>query len=434
MSKVKSHVSDAIEQKGLGEARVDLREKQEKYANHYRAFLGKRSELTTDLALSALQWRRQYEPTDLPGVIRRGLWKFEQEIEDHRIDLAEQIIHRIEPGACEDPQYLALMAYQAASIEMSMKQLTGRDDGPWSKVFLGTIHSPDVNAFAKVYKAHDYAVVTIYSALVDFIYQSARAIFAASDTEHFANGLSDIRVNLNAESINERIQRDPKPAQMLYQTLAAYFFDGYPRAHFDENVKEENVPPLSMLIALAERFVIAHEYGHKFAKNTPVDSSRVSNPEWAEEFYADRNGMFMTVMSGSILDAITPEVSLSGPIFSLACADIISRAFHILVSGQDVPDQGSDDHPPATTRAQQIEIGFHETFEVQYDAGFRQCDLAIRDVPASIDEIDPGVCKHIHDGAFYYANALYTIWKHARTMLLQDYAKRRPLHKMWIAS
>ncbi|MCK7578034.1 MAG: hypothetical protein MZV65_21300 [Chromatiales bacterium] len=144
--------------------------------------------------------------------------------------------------------------------------------------------------------------------------------------------------------------------------------------------------------------------------------------------------MFVTVMSGATLDAVTPEMALSGSVFSLACADILMRALSVVSEGKDIPDEGSDDHPPSKMRASQLVDGFHSLFEVRYAPDYRSADLSIRPALVNPLSVDKDVREHVRSGAFSYANALLIIWQDVRERLMKDFASGRPLHKMWTDS
>jgi hypothetical protein len=416
----------------LSKSRNFLRETQERCARQSGAFPGNRPLSTLAPTLAALQEYRSFEETDIPGIVRRGLLKFDRKIEERRIDLAEQLILRTMPGPYEDSSYLALLAYQAASIEMTLNNVATSDDRPWSRVILGTIHSPDVNALAKGFVQGGYTTVMVFSALIDFVYQSAKAAVAASNPTRIYDGSTDIRSNLSPDALRRQIRENSEPIDRLYATLEAYFYHGYPRAFAKEQVREENVVSLGMLIGLAERFVVGHEYGHKNAKLTKRDPEHSSNSKWREEFFADRHAMFINVMSGATLDEINPEVALCGAVFSLTCADILSRSMSIALQGEEVPDEGSEDHPPLKTRIMRLVDGFHEVFDIRYASGYREADLSIRPHPVSATSVDPAIREHVRSGASSYADALMIIWEQVRDLLKRDFESGRRLHSMWM--
>ncbi|MCK7578033.1 MAG: hypothetical protein MZV65_21295 [Chromatiales bacterium] len=119
--------------------------------------------------------------------------------------------------------------------------------------------------------------------MVDFVYQAAKAVVAASNPTRVHDGRVDIRTNLEASVLREQLQRNHEPIDRLYATLEAYLFRGYP-CICERGSQEENAPPLAMLIGMAERFIVGHEYGHKPAKRVHAHTAALSNPKWAEEF------------------------------------------------------------------------------------------------------------------------------------------------------
>jgi len=395
-----------------------------------------------EIALDALQWRKKFEPTDAPGVVRRGLWKFEREVEEERIRMAEELIRRVEPGPSEDANYFALLAYEAASVEICMASTAasgrtaagGAAGQRASRFLLGTVHAARVNAFARVLRHLDFTVVLIHSALVDFMYQAAKAVIAACNPVRSYDGRSDIQTSPKGAAIEVELDRNPEPVERLYRTLEAYYFRGYPRAFANEYVGEESHPPLGMLIALSERFVIAHEYGHGSWINLGSQLIDSDNPEWTQEFLADQFGMFAMVSSGQTLDAVDPAVSLSAATFALACLSVLARGLSLARDGVIPDNDGSKSHPPSRMRAEQIVAGYHKLFKTEFRPDGRGCVAVPRSQPFNSVEVDHEVREYISSGAFEHANALFTIWKRVRVRLLRDFQSGRRLHSMWAAA
>jgi hypothetical protein len=99
--------------------------------------------------------------------------------------------------------------------------------------------------------------------------------------------------------------------------MAPYFFEGYPRA-FLEAVPDVQHPPLAMTVALAERWIIGHEYGHGLLP--PIeDAPPEVNVSKVEEHLADYNATLATVLSASRLDAMPPVFPLGAATFALKC-------------------------------------------------------------------------------------------------------------------
>jgi hypothetical protein len=119
----------------------------------------------------------------LPGkkrsqIARRVLWKYVRQIEEERIRLAEEVVCRVSPSPFEYPTYLALLAYQAASIEIAFGSPSEGRRHECSTFLRGTVHAPNVNAFANIRSVRGYAIIGIHSGLVELMYQTAKAVVA----------------------------------------------------------------------------------------------------------------------------------------------------------------------------------------------------------------------------------------------------------------
>jgi hypothetical protein len=226
--------------------------------------------------------------------------------------------------------------------------------------------------------------------------------------------------------VRQRILHDRAPANRIYSTLEAHFFDGYPRAFANEDVAEEHAPALSALVAMAERFIIAHEYGHGHAASRAWQSPQVGNPRWAEEYFADQQAAVAVVQSGQVLDGFSPEVSLGGGVFCLACLDVLRRCDALLNTGREPPDSGSASHPPCRDRADQVVLRVHQWFDVSSSDGIRM--TATLAPKPQLPDVDDALRTRVRDGAFFYAQVLLTIWTHVRERLARDRERGRALH------
>jgi hypothetical protein len=395
----------------------------------------------TEATLQALHFQRQFVQTDDPKVVRRGVFKFNAVMEKERIALAEDLVRRTEPGSFEDPNYMALLAYQAASLEWFFLKYGKREyQDERSKVLLGTIHSADINAYANLSKS-GYTIIVLNSGLVDFIYQAAKAVIESQNPVVSPNGGSAVMATTNLDEIYAGLKKNRAPINRVWKTLEAYFFNGYPRAFSNETVKEEHQPALSTLIAMAERWVIAHEYGHSLFWDLglmqrmadDMDSAdnnrpRPQNTSRAEEFFSDNNATIVNVWSASILDDFSPEFPLSGGIFALACLDILEKARMVLTAGEVSEDRVPSTHPPNLTRAQNIVNTFRQFFDVEYIKG-RVSNLyfTLRREPPEYHAFSGERSQRV----FLYAKVLFKIWEDVKEILKRQFLEKRPLHPMW---
>jgi hypothetical protein len=391
-----------------------------------------KGQLRTDAALERLEETFRYDSTEVPNLVRRGAFRYDRELESRRIERAQALIRRVEPGPFEDPRYFAILAYQAASVELGygFRAQGAPDQDPFSKFLLGTLHAPDVNAFARKQAKDGYTIVMLYSGLVDFIYQAAKVIVEALNPSRSVDGRSAVTANFNLEAVQARLVSDPRPAERLYRTLEAYFFAGYPRASAFEMIPQEHYPMLGQVIDLAERWVIGHEYGHGLAPSSAFEQPPGVNPRWAEEYFADAQATIATVISAYKLDVVPPEFPLAAAIFALACLDLLQRAFHVLQIGKETGSNAeSKTHPKARDRANALIYCFRQFFDVNYRPADRTFDLTFVERPEP-----PKVHNFTSEGskkAYAYANVLETVWMPTKDRLLEDFHRKRPLHPLW---
>jgi hypothetical protein len=267
--------------------------------------VGNKDSLTS--ALAHLGERRKVHPsTKVPGYVSRDGYTFDPGLEEKRIALAEDLIRRTDPGPFEDPNSLALLAYQAASLELALphRNLSGQEiDWGCSKFLLGTVHSPEMQAQSttvfsqRLPISQNYTVVVVNSALVEFIYQAARALVAAQHPVCSTVPGTNVTYEFSEQHLKDELARNQEPVERLYRTLEAYFFAGYPRAPDNESPLAEQRIPLTQLVDITERWIIAHEYGHGFAARmgfTARANERDDvNRERAEEFFADDNATIL---------------------------------------------------------------------------------------------------------------------------------------------
>lgn len=416
------------EDPALNNARSLLRDEQRKNAN--TELPRSKEQLVTDTVLARLEELTRFVPTEAPDLVRRGAFRYDRKIEEGRIARAQALIRRVAPGPFEDPSYFAILAYQASSIEMAYEhmstQSTERDR--FSKFLLGTVHAPEINAFAQRITNDGYTIVVLYSGLVDFIYQAAKVIAEALKPSRSVNGRSAVNAVFDLEVVRASIDSDHSPAKRLYRTLEAYFFNGYPRASAFETIPEEHYPLLSLIVGMAERWVIAHEYGHGLAPS--FEQAPVSvNADKAEEYFSDCNATIATVFSAGKLDAVPPEFPLGSAIFALASLDILEKGFNILRTGKDT---GSDaepvTHPKSRDRAVAVINCFRQFFDVEYHSnGLFDLEFTLR---AEVPNTHNFSSEH-SKRAYAYANVLQIAWKPVKERLLEDFHRKRPLHPLW---
>jgi len=393
-----------MENQDLTESRNHLRFLQEEAAKDSGGFDWASSGDTTEMSVQYLRKQTSYVPDRDPELVRRGCYKYPRKEEDQRILHAEEIIRRVRPGPFEDPNYFALLAYQAASVEITI---------PWvnrsifKNYLLGTLHAPFVNAFAKIYQSSDTTTVILHSGMIDFIYQAAKVVVEAINPQLVTDGTATVRADTDLEAIKKMLRKNSAPSVRLCKTLESYFYKGYPRAFAEEKVRNEYGPVLGVLVPLSERWILAHEYGHALTKN--VDFSNASNnPSWAKEFSADTNATISTVLSASQLDILPPEYPLSAGSFVLACVEILERTLSLLTTGMDSEHHESESHPPNEIRAIQIVTQYFHFFDFKYrETGEFDLFFGFRSEVPDNDEFGKELKYKVH----FFSSVLLAVWK-----------------------
>ena len=409
----------------LTESRCFLRSLQEEAAKGLKGFPWANAEDITEASIQYLRKQTSYFLTSDPEMVQRGVFKYHRGKENERILRAEELIRRVRPGPFEDPNYFALLAYQAASIEMTIPWV---DKEKFRNYLLGTLHAPFVNAFARIYPSSSGTTVVLYSGIIDFIYQAAKAVVEAINPQIANDGKSKVRADTDLGKIRQGLRKNPAPSDRLYKTLESYFFKGYPRAFANEKVRDEHGPVLGgVIVPLSERWIIAHEYGHELIKT--VDFSKApNNPSWAKEFSADTTATIATVLSASQLDILPPEFALSAGSFVLACLEILERAVSILKTGLESANHGSQSHPPNEERANQIVAEFHRFFDFKYrDGGGFDLDFGLKSEAPENHEFG----EELKDKVHFFSRVLMAIWEYVRKQLLNQFQLKRQIHPMW---
>lgn len=410
--------------RGLAEARRFLREEQARAATGAPGFPYANLESVTEQSLSLLRAQRRFVPTSDVNMVRRGVFRFDRGSEEERIRRSEELVRRVEPGPFEDPGYFAFLAYEATSIEMALPKLKER----FSRFLLGTIHEASVNAFSERFDSTGYTVVLLHSGFIDLIYQSAKAVVEALHPVRTSDSSSFVHATMDLEKIRAELKANDAPVNRVYRTLESYFFKGYPRAFSNETLLEEHVPMLEVLVYMAERWTVAHEYGHGLALGLDFSKAPGSS-SWAEEFFADNSAAILTVLSAESLDALPPEFALSGGNFTLACLDILRRAYSVVTTGREGGDSGTETHPPYKLRAEQNIAVFRQFFNVQYREGGAGFDLDFinrKEAPA-----EHSFGSEHRDRVYANSNVLFEIWPAVKERLEQQFKAKRPLHKIW---
>lgn len=374
-----------------------------------RELAGNYSPISIDSLNQALQWADERESRGIlkGDVIRDELFGYPAKLELIRWSRTKDILTRVSPGADEDPRFIEMLARQAASIEVILRQehtdvLDKRIAKMCDNVLLATIPTLNPSAFAHRYK--DYFNVFISAGLIDFLYQAAKAV-VLSWRQNNPDGKAAVSFSSKPEDIDFVLEKNPYALELLQATIDAYMFDGIPRAlGFSKSPPPKYHFPLKILTAFNERFIIAHEYGHTLFDQIDVDLPVLDAHD--EEYSADSFAFDYIAASGWELDRLPPNFSLQGGFFVLTGLDVIRRTLDILKYGEIREDEGFMSHPPIAKR-------------LEYLKHLYRTKVSDKDDENSIKPaLNPG-------------NTLEFLWGKLQNHLLEQFQADRKLHPMW---
>lgn len=294
--------------------------------------------------------RRERNAVHREGFIVDGPFRYPEHTERLRWARTRDIIKRVSPGQDEDPNYLEMIARQAASVEMILRhEHEAEANGPVSAIcdhiLLGTIPTFEASAYESRYG--DFYYVLISSGLIEFAYQLAKSVVLSWKPMPRTSG-TRVSFSPNLEDVDEVLASYSYPLELFKQTLASYMFHGRPRVESNSPPPSHYHPPLSILVNSSERFVIAHEYGHALheARDMVYPEMGPTNEEFSSDFFA----FYMLEKSGLVLDGWSQNFSLQGGFFVLGVMNVIKDALDLIGFGEPDINERFSGHPPPSDR------------------------------------------------------------------------------------
>jgi len=382
-----------------------------------------------------------------------GPYKYPVDTERARWAGVMAILDRVEPGPYEDPRYFAMVAKQAAAIEVSLigrslvlcelpenvptsaairyvpmlqepgtegrlpgcgRQFDWRsfDDGDFSGLLVGTTHSARLDAFSTT--LGKTVLVPLSAGILDTQYWAAKAVAGAVRTVKNDDGAS-YRTAFEEDVVRANLAEDASPVELLYETFESWLYRGRPFPEVSEAPSPEETLPLSLMIQYAKRFLLAHEYGHIFM-DLLRPSAAWSPSDWivsrtTQEYRADLLGFEAVGHSGALLDHIPPNISLGGAALALRVYEICDEARSIALTGKVESPSHTSTHPTFDQRLSQL----HAYYRRRHGSHLDQEALEL---------------EFWRIGA--QTTVLGTIWEQVRPRLLHDQGAGRVPHDMWL--
>lgn len=354
---------------------------------------------------------RKADAVDEGEFIWEGTFRYRAEAERARWARTEQIIDRIQPGQFEDGGYLELLARQAATIELHLTE-AGADpqlEPFFDRILFGTTGEPTDQATTT--QILDAEVITLSAGIVYLLYQTAKAVVLSWKPTESEDGVG---FSARAKDTRAVLAADPAPAGLILGMLEGWLFDGTARPPDSAAPPQLYHPPLSVLINNAERFVIAHEYGHAL-----VDHMRAIVPDGTDdmtlsqleiELRADTFGALSVAASAWQIDRVAPNIALQGAVLALKTLDMAVRAIDIARGGDGNPAWRSQTHPPFSTREDRVVRVYQQFIQDPADG---RLDLTPLRVPGETIDI---LWELIHPrlrAALRSGRRLHPIWQAA---------------------
>jgi hypothetical protein len=364
-------------------------------------------------ALEAAANRRAQSSRD-GDYIREGALKYEAKLEEARWALTTRIIKRVIPGPCEDPRYLEMLARQAASIEFLLerpepKSKAQKNADALSRILIGTTGEPRSQGYSAL--EDGMAIILISAGMFDFLYQTSKAVVLSWKPIEPAKG-SAVGFSALVADMEQVLNENPYPADLLYNTLAAWLYEGRPRAKDSTAPPIDYQWPLTLLINGAERFVVAHEYGHAFMHQLGVSARGGQMPQapkgpWSREFQADGFAHFAVAQSSAILDLLPANMALQGAVVAMKAHQILDAAMQIATTGIQATETARVSHPPFSQRIALLEESY------------------LRHHP------HPSIAQKDLPGMLFPGQTIDELWRRAKPRLKARFDQGFTIHKIW---
>jgi hypothetical protein len=360
--------------------------------------------------------RREANSVREGSCIRDETLKYPADAEQARWALTRQIIERVSPGPFEDPVFFEMLARQAASVELALHPSDREgaiSPGVLSRIIVGTIGQPRSEAYSA--PIADAALIAVSAGMMEFKYQCAKALVLAWKALPSA-GEDLLSFSGKPEDTEQVLDTNPYPVTLFRDTLTSWLYQGRPRAPESVLPARARRTPIAMLINSAERFVLAHEYGHVLMDElhvldqaSPAPSG--ANSPWDKEFAADTFGALVAVESGALLDRLPANMALEGAELAMKTDEIFDEVLD-MATGAHVPDAGSSgeasaSHPPFPQRILVLEQLYRQNHP------------------------DPAVADDDLPGMRVPAQTLDQIWQRTRPQLTAILQSGMPLHPVW---
>ena len=349
--------------------------------------------------------------------------------EARRLDLTEAVARRMVTSGPDDPTLLESLARQIASIEGCLIDLSD-EEGPvydpqrllFTLLPTGHFHRISKRTFAEANPEDDVAMFAVSAGHVLLTYALARLTPRIWTVEGSLDR-PDVVFQNDPDSVYEVLSTSDVFADDLVQILDTTLSDGLARSSL-ARPETAYQAPISALVSLSERFVLAHELGHccldyGLIRGAPwfsgPDFQDSTEERWLLEHQMDAFAAEAVVRSGSVFDARTPEFSLQGAFFAAAVEMVVEEVFSV---ANGVAPLDLTTHPPPEERVRPL---------IAY------LDGRLRSFYRDEFEDESALSAHVErciNFSMTPARTLGQLWESSRDRVLTT-ASQIPVHPVW---
>lgn len=277
--------------------------------------------------------------------------------ERQRLVRTQRIIERVRPGKYEKHPLFALLARQAASIELMLESASDGKKALRRVVLLGTLPCTPVDEVMGLWRGDDYAIVLLDAAFLDFVYQVTKVSVCSWRLEGDRNA-ARASFSPDPADVIAQIEADPSLEDAFFRTLMGYVTGGFPAQSIEGAPAPAYQLPLSVLTNMAERFMIGRGYADLVVEETPGLPGGPARVLGLDEF-----ATAYVLSSAAKLDGTDPSMALQGCGMPLICLDLIHRAAHTLDPAACAPER--EGNPSLPERLKTLERAYLTLMEVQ---------------------------------------------------------------------
>jgi hypothetical protein len=261
---------------------------------------------------------------------RSSPFSYPEHSERERYRRTESLVTYIRPGPFENPIYLAMLARELVSVEMTIPRPIVQP------LMIGTVAYCPSNVPVDVVLEPDYALLLVDATFVDHAYQMLKAAVLSWKITT-PPGVVPVGMSTRIEDTRDVIAGDPARVAGFAASLRAMLERGRPGSSTDGTPAAAYHPALTMLGVFQKRFVIATAVARiavliaaREAVRTPAgeqsaSSDAVLTPErWVHA--ADALASRWVFDGARMLDGVDPTIALQGMLMGLASQELLERS------------------------------------------------------------------------------------------------------------